>query len=127
MKKLLFFVFTIISLAASAQFKNLQVNQKVHFQDDSITSCYVVIERASMMDCLTRDVIYQLCVFKSKSAYEKNKRWILDCAEIPASITLTLPNDMGSATFSRTISVELKKELIRLNPTWTAANINIEN
>jgi len=119
----------ICSVIVSAQInpnnnmKKLIINEKVHFEDDSLTSCYVVIDESvhygsSMTSTVT------LFTYKNKNKVIKNKNYYLNVDEIPKVIEISLTNSLSN--YNTKIAEIVKAKLLILNPTWNTANITIE-
>ena len=107
-------------------YHNLQVNQLVHFQGDSTTSCYVVIQDVSVNSIRELKAMYILRVYKSKALFEKNKQWFISTDEIGFVQQIQFDASFTQGDLFMKITEALKTKLLSLNPTWTANNIIIE-
>lgn len=128
MKKFIILAVLVFAcMSGFSQYRNITINQKIHFQDDSLNSCYLVIKNVSFMNCSTLTANYIVQVYKSANSYSHNKKWTLTADEIPERITITVANNFNGDLFMKRLSVELKQYLLSINPTWVGSNFTIEN
>lgn len=132
MKKSILFLIAValISFSSFAQldslslYKNLTVTQNIHVEDDSLTSCYIVITGVQNSYNLTQaqSIYVNVSVYKSKAKAKKNNRWTIPASEIPNgyNIQLTLP------ITATKVSEAVKAKLLSMNKTWISSNIIIE-
>lgn len=133
-KTILLFVMALMSMVSFGQpfgkstpspYHNLTVNEKIHFQGDSATSCYVVIQDVSINSLKELRAMYMIRVYKSKAIFEKNPQWMIQCDEI-TSCAVQFTSDFNEGDLFQMISTELKNKLISNNITWKEKNIIIE-
>ena len=134
-----------VSITGFSQYKNIEIFKTVHYQDDSLNGCYIVITKADIITISDRHLYdengmlqydtliaadslitirFQYDVYKRKQAYEKNKKWKYDINEIHIQ-DISFDADICS-NFYDALSIAFKKKLKEDNPTWTNADINIE-
>ena len=114
-----------VGLYAQSPYKNIQVNEKIHFQGDSAMSCYVVIKDVSVNSLKDMKAMYTLRVYKSKSLYEKNEQWFVPVDEITHYMIQFTPDFTQGDLFQK-VSESLKAKLLEVNKTWESNNIIIE-
>lgn len=126
-KLLLLFVVALISFTSQAQYKNVQVNEKVHYNEDSLTSCYVVVEKINVGEVGELQAVYKLATYKSKAVYQLDRNYNIAIKEIPVIIPLRFGSgEVEGDDIFAILMEELKLKLLELNPTWEAKNIVIE-
>lgn len=129
MKRILSIIFFLsVGLACMAQsdYTNLQVQEQVHFQDESQNKCYVVITSVNYnLQSFTANV--QLRVYKNKAKWTQNKGWtMVECNEVPTFLSVTLPQTLGVTTLTDYVAVQVKAKLLQLNPTWNNNSIDLD-
>ena len=106
-------------------FHNLVVNEKIHFQGDSINSVYVVIQDLSINSLKDLKAMYVMKVYKSKAYYLKNSAWNINCDEV-SNMVIQFTAEFTQGDLFLKISQELKDALLLKNPTWKSSDIVIE-
>lgn len=124
----LFFATALMSLITFGQspYHNIIVNEKVHFQGDSTTSCYVVIQDVSVNSLKDMKAMYMLKIYKSKAIFQENVNYNIPTQEIPAGIQIQFTAEFTQGDLFLKISESLKTKLLQLNSTWEEGHIIIE-
>jgi len=136
--KTVFFILTFfVHIMTFGQYHNIQVNQNITVQGESVTNCYVVIDDVTVASVKTLVAGVRVSIYKTKSKYQTNPDWTIQADQI-SIILVTIPptgdiyDNIILVTIPPTgdiydnISDGLKAKLLELNPTWTANNLIIE-
>jgi hypothetical protein len=103
----------------------LRINEKVHFQDVELDSCFVLIERVAIGDLCPLTAMIWFSVYKSEDISIENPSWRLTVNEIPLPITLPIGAMFSEGDIFEKVSIGVKEYLLFINPTWKASNIVI--
>jgi hypothetical protein len=130
MKKLILILACALSITFGfsqiSPYHNLIINQTVHYQGDSITSCYIVIEDVMINSLKELQANYILKVYKNKQKYLTNKQWTIQIKELEQLGQIKFTPDFTQGDLFIKISEALKEQLLAINKTWLEENIIIE-
>lgn len=107
-------------------YKAIQVNEEVTFQGVKMPSCYCVPVNVDIRGLHLGKAEFILANYESKAKCEENKAYRRVVDEIPNRVTIEIGADFIAENIMTIVSLELKKKLLSLNPTWSANNLVVE-
>lgn len=127
MKKLLIlFALITLTISTNAQFKNIQINETVTYQDFVLDSCYIVVSDLQVMSFKSLNAIAEISVYKNKTIAQSNPDWKIYPVQIPLPCIFPIGAEFTQGDIFQKISEGIKLLLLENNPAWREENIIIQ-
>jgi hypothetical protein len=127
MKKLLIlFAILAFTISVNAQFRNIQINETVTYQDFVLDSCYIVVSDLQVMSFKSLSALAEISVYKNRTIAQNNPDWKIYPAQIPYPCVFPIGAEFTQGDIFTKISEAIKLLLLETNPTWKNNNIIIE-